>query len=71
MVHTFETLPTKSNTTFKLPTNDAAKSMTYREGTEAGDELERRMTEVKSMKEDVAEGQETTSSNGYTVPVGK
>lgn len=71
MVNTFETLPAKSNTTFKLPTNDEAKSMTYREGTEAGDELERRMTEVKSMKEDVAKGQETTSSNGYTVPVGK
>jgi len=28
------------------------------------------MTEVKSMKADVAEGQETTSSNGYTVKVG-
>ena len=56
--------------TFKLPCNDEAKSSTYREGTEVGDELKRRMTEVRKMKSDVAQGHETTSSKGYTVEVG-
>jgi len=66
---TFSELSNESKIT-SLPTNAASNKQSYREGTEAGDNLKRRMAEVNRMKSDVSKGLETTSSKGYTVEVG-